>query len=164
MNSKRMTTNAFFIALTIVILYLNIILPISTISILTLASFIIPLTLIRNSIKDAILVYISSSIISFFLIPLNISLLYICFFGLYGIIKYFIEKLNKLYLEILLKLLFFNLMLILGFFILKSFFPINIIKISIWLFIILSEIVFLFFDYALTLLISFYLQKLHKKI
>lgn len=164
MNSKRMTTNAFFIALTIVILYLNLILPISTISILTLASFIIPITLIRNSIKDAILVYISSSIISFFLIPLNISLLYICFFGLYGIIKYFIEKLNKLYLEILLKLLFFNLMLILGFFILKSFFPINIIKISIWLFIILSEIVFLFFDYALTLLISFYLQKLHKKI
>lgn len=164
MNSKRMTTNAFFIALTIVILYLNIILPISTISILTLASFIIPLTLIRNSIKDAILVYISSSIISFFLIPLNISLMYICFFGIYGIIKYFIEKLNKLYLEILLKLLFFNFMLILGFLLLKSFFPVNIIKISIWLFIIISQIVFLFFDYALTLLISFYLQKLHKKI
>lgn len=164
MNSKRITTNAFFIALTIVILYLNIILPISTISILTLASFIIPITLIRNSIKDAILVYISSSIISFFLIPLNISLMYICFFGIYGIIKYFIEKLNKLYLEILLKLLFFNFMLILGFLLLKSFFPVNIIKISIWLFIILSEIVFLFFDYALTLLISFYLQKLHKKI
>ena len=164
MNSKRITTNAFFIALTIVILYLNIILPISTISILTLASFIIPITLIRNSIKDAILVYISSSIISFFLIPLNISLMYICFFGIYGIIKFFIEKLNKLYLEILLKLLFFNFMLILGFLLLKSFFPVNIIKISIWLFIILSEIVFLFFDYALTLLISFYLQKLHKKI
>ena len=164
MNSKRITTNAFFIALTIVILYLNIILPISTISILTLASFIIPITLIRNSIKDAILVYISSSIISFFLIPLNISLMYICFFGIYGIIKFFIEKLNKLYLEILLKLLFFNFMLILGFLLLKSFFPVNIIKISIWLFIILSEIVFLFFDYALTLLISFYIQKLHKKI
>ena len=164
MNSKRITTNAFFIALTIVILYLNIILPISTISILTLASFIIPITLIRNSIKDAILVYISSSIISFFLIPLNISLMYICFFGIYGIIKFFIEKLNTLYLEILLKLLFFNFILILGFLLLKSIFPINIIKISIWLFIILSEIVFLFFDYALTLLISFYLQKLHKKI
>lgn len=164
MNSKRITTNAFFIALTIVILYLNIILPISTISILTLASFIIPITLIRNSIKDAILVYISSSIISFFLIPLNISLMYICFFGIYGIIKFFIEKLNTLYLEILLKLLFFNFILILGFLLLKSIFPINIIKISIWLFIILSEIVFLFFDYALTLLISFYIQKLHKKI
>lgn len=164
MNSKRITTNAFLVALTIVILYLNFILPISTISILTLSSFIIPITLIRNSVKDAILVYISSSIISFFLIPLNISLMYIGFFGIYGLIKYFIEKLNKLYLEVFLKLLFFNFIFLLGFLFFKAFFPISIIKISIWLFIILSEIIFLVFDYALTLLISFYLEKLHKRI
>lgn len=163
MNSKRITTNAFLIALTIIILYLNLILPISTISILTLASFIIPITLIRNSIKDAFLVYISSSIISFFLLPLNIVLLYIGFFGIYGIVKYFIEKINNITLEIILKLAFFNFILIIGFLIFKSFLPINSIKIPIWLFIVLSQIIFLIFDYALTLLISFYLEKLHKK-
>lgn len=163
MNSKRIATNAFLIALTIIILYLNIILPISTISILTLSSAFIPIALIRNSIKDAFLVYISSSIISFFLLPLNIVLLYICFFGIYGIVKYFIEKINNITFEIILKLLFFNFILIIGFLILKSFLPINLIKIPIWLFIVLSQIIFLIFDYALTLLISFYLEKIHKK-
>lgn len=163
MNSKRIATNAFLIALTIIILYLNLILPISTISILTLASLIIPIALIRNSIKDAFLVYISSSIISFFLLPLNIVLLYICFFGIYGIVKYFIEKINNITLEIILKLAFFNFILIIGFLIFKSFLPINSIKIPIWLFIVLCQIIFLIFDYALTLLISFYIEKIHKK-
>lgn len=163
MNSKRIATNAFLIALTIIILYLNIILPISTISILTLSSAFIPIALIRNSIKDAFLVYISSSIISFFLLPLNIVLLYICFFGIYGIVKYFIEKINNITLEIILKLAFFNFILIIGFLIFKSFLPINSIKIPIWLFIVLCQIIFLIFDYALTLLISFYIEKIHKK-
>lgn len=163
MNSKRIATNAFLIALTIIILYLNLILPISTISILTLASLIIPIALIRNSIKDAFLVYISSSIISFFLLPLNIVLLYICFFGIYGIVKYFIEKINNIALEIILKLAFFNFILIIGFLIFKSFLPINLIKIPIWLFILLSQLIFLIYEYALTLLISFYIEKIHKK-
>lgn len=164
MNSKRIANNAFLITLTIIVLYLNIVLPISTISILTLSSVFIPIALIRNSIKDAFLVYVSSSIISFFLLPLNIVLLYICFFGVYGIIKYFIEKIHNITFEIILKLIFFNFALLIGFFLFKSFIPINLINIPIWLFIIIAQIVFLIFDYALTLLISFYLEKIHKNI
>ncbi|MGG7212443.1 hypothetical protein ACQPUY_02365 [Clostridium nigeriense] len=164
MKAKEITLSAALVALTIIILYLNLLLPISTISILTLASLLIPIALIRGSMKSAILVYVASSIIGFFTLPINIIMLYILFFGIYGIIKYYIEKINKISLEILLKIIFFNIIFFISFFIFKSFIAIEITKLPIWLFVIIAQIVFLVFDYALTLLISFYLEKIHKKI
>ena len=164
MKAKEITLSAVLTALTIVILYLNLILPISTISILTLASLLIPVALIRGSMKSAIFVYIASSIIGFFILPINIIILYILFFGIYGIVKFYIEKINKLPLEIFIKIIFFNIILFLSFFVFKSFIPVEITKLPIWLFLIIAQIVFLVFDYALTLLISFYLQRIHSKI
>lgn len=164
MKAKELTVSATLTALTIVILYLNLLLPISTISILTLASALIPVALIRGSIKSSILVYISSSIIGFFILPLNIILLYILFFGVYGIIKYFIEKINKLPIEIILKIIFFNIILVLSIFVFNSFVAIEITKLPIYLLFIVAQPVFLIYDYALSLLISFYLDRIHKRI
>ncbi|TGY43649.1 hypothetical protein E5347_02215 [Clostridium sartagoforme] len=164
MKAKELTVSAVLTALTIVILYLNLLLPISTISILTLASALIPVALIRGSIKSSILVYISSSIIGFFILPLNIILLYILFFGVYGIIKYFIEKINKLPIEIILKIIFFNIILVLSIFVFNSFVAIEITKLPIYLLFIVAQPVFLIYDYALSLLISFYLDRIHKRI
>lgn len=164
MKAKEITLSAVLTALTIVILYLNLLLPISTISILTLASLLIPIALIRGSMKSAIFVYVASSIIGFFILPINIIILYILFFGIYGIVKFYIEKINKLPLEIFIKIVFFNLILFLSFFVFKAFIPIEITKLPIGLFLIIAQIVFLVFDYALTLLISFYLQRIHTKL
>ncbi|MBD7915441.1 hypothetical protein H9660_09810 [Clostridium sp. Sa3CUN1] len=164
MKAKEITLSALLTALTIIILYLNLLLPISTISILTLASLLIPIALIRGSMKSAILVYISSSIIGLFLLPINIIILYILFFGIYGLVKYFIEKFNNMPLEILLKIIFFNIILFISFFVFKSFIAIEITKLPIGIFWIIAQIVFLVFDYALSLLITFYIEKIHKKI
>ncbi|EOR20852.1 hypothetical protein A500_15255 [Clostridium sartagoforme AAU1] len=109
MKIRDITVSAILIALTIIILYLNLLLPISTLSILTLASLLVPIALIKSSIKSAFSVYIISSIIGFFILPINIISLYASFFGIYGIIKYYIEKINKFYLEIILKLIFLTL-------------------------------------------------------
>lgn len=164
MKAKEITLSAVLTALTIIVLYLNLLLPISTLSILTLASLLIPIALIRGSMKSAIFVYIASSIIGFFILPINIIVLYILFFGIYGIVKFYIEKINKLPLEIFIKILFFNLMLFLSFFIFKAFIAIEITKLPIWMFFIIAQFAFLVFDYALTLLISFYLQRIHTKL
>lgn len=164
MKAKELTVSAALTALTIVILYLNLLLPISTISILTLASALIPVALIRGSIKSSVLVYISSSIIGFFMLPINITLLYVLFFGIYGIIKYFIEKINKLPIEIILKIIFFNIILSLSIFVFNSFVEIEITKLPMTLLFIVAQPVFLIYDYALSLLISFYLDRIHKRI
>ena len=164
MKSKYIAESGLLIALTLVILYATSIIPISTLSILTVASCLIPVSIIRTSIKNAILVYIASSILSFFLVKTNIALYYTLFFGVYGIIKYLIEKTKNIPLELLLKLIAFNILLGVIYLITKSFLDISSPNFSLWMLWLAAQIVFLVYDYALTLAISFFLKRFNKHI
>lgn len=168
------------VALTSVILYSTSLIPISTIAILTVASAIIPVCIIRSDVKTATFVYFASSLLAFFLVPINISIMYILFFGIYGIIKYYIERINKITLENILKLIFFNIVFIIGFIIMQTVLGVNIIAglqevvgrfiessvnvISIIILWVVAQPVFLAYDYAMTLIISFYVDRIHKNI
>ncbi|MBU5455185.1 hypothetical protein [Caproiciproducens sp. MSJ-32] len=164
MKAKELTLNAILIALTIIILFLNNIMPISTFTFLTIASLLIPIAIIRASVMSAFLVYISSSILGFLLLPKNIVILYFIFFGIYGIIKYYLEKINKYYLELILKLIFFNIILFISFFFLSQFINVNQNKMPQYLLFLIAQAAFLIYDYALTVLISWYLSQIHKRI
>jgi hypothetical protein len=164
MKSKYIAESGLLVALTIVILFATSILPISTLSILTVASCLIPISIIRTSIKNALLVYIASSILSFFLVPTNIAIYYTLFFGIYGIIKYFIEKFKNIFIELIIKLIAFNLLLGIAYLITKSFLGIIYPESSFWILWIIAQGAFLFYDYALTLAISFFLNRFHKHI
>ena len=164
MKSRYIVESGLLVALTLVILYATSIIPISTLSILTAASCLIPVSIIRTSIKNTILVYIASSTLGFFLVPTNIALYYTLFFGVYGIIKYIIEKVKNIPLELLLKLVAFNMLLGLIHLITKSFLDISLPKLSLWILWLLGQIVFLIYDYALTLAISLFIRKFNKHI
>ena len=180
MKARDIALGGILVALTATVLYATSILPISTLAILTIASAIIPICIIRSNIQTSIFVYISSSLISFFLVPINISFLYFIFFGVYGIIKYFIEKIRKEKLEIMLKIIFFNIVFIIGFIIMQNVLGVNIIAglevlmskffndsartialIILW---IVAQPVFLIYDYAMTMIITFYMERIHKNI
>ena len=179
MKAKNIALGGILVALTTIVLYLAAFLPISTLAILTIASAIIPICIIRSDVQTSIFVYIASSLIAFFLVPINISLLYFIFFGVFGIIKFFIERLRKEKLEILLKLVFFNIAFIIGFLIMQNILGINVItgletivsrlfdtstkaiaSIILW---IIAQPVFLIYDYAMTMIITFYMERIHKK-
>ena len=163
MKSKYIAESGLLVALTVVVLYATSLFSISTLSLLTIASCLIPISIIRTSIKNTILVYIASSILSFILIPkINIAIYYTLFFGIYGIVKYFIEKARSMILEILLKLISFNILLGITYLITKSFLNVIYPSISLWLLWIASQVVFLIYDYALTLAISFFLRRFNK--
>lgn len=151
------------VALSITILYLAAIIPISTIAIMTIASCLIPITIIRADVKTAFFVYIASTIIAFFLVPIIFVIYYAFFFGFYGIIKYYIEKIKKMIIEIILKLVFFDLILVILLLILNL--PlINISSnIPFVALIIGSQVGFILYDYSVTLIITSYLEKAHKK-
>lgn len=161
MKGKNIAFGGVLIALTLATLYLANLIPINTLALLTIASCYIPIAIINCDFKTGILIYISSSALSFFIIPINISIMYGLFFGLYGMIKYFIEKLNNLPLELFIKFIFINLSLILIMFLFKSSLG---YEISSLLFLFLLNIAFFVFDYALTLIITFYLSKIHPKL
>ena len=162
MKSKHIAESGILIALTLVVLYATSLLPISTLSVLTISSCLIPICIIRTNIKNAFLVYASSSILSLMIVPINISIAYIFFFGIYGIIKYYIEKIHKLPYEILLKLLIFNILLLIIYFIISRFIGNFVLPYSLYIIFILAQIIFLFYDYALTLIITIYFNKIHK--
>lgn len=164
MKSKHIAESGLLVGLTVVVLYAASILPISTLSILTVASCLIPISIIRTSIKNTILVYIASSILSLFLVPTDIALYYALFFGVYGIIKYFIEKVRKLPLELLLKLIAFNVLLGVTYLIAKNFLGILSPEFPLYILWLAAQIIFLVYDYALTLIISFFLNRFHKHI
>lgn len=178
MKSKEITLGGIMVALTSIILYLTSLIPINTLTILTVASAIIPICIIRSDVKTAIFVYIASALIAFFIVPINISMLYAIFFGIYGIIKFFAER-NRSKFEALYKIGFFNIAFIVGFILFQNVLGINILKgveeilsrfingdiklITFALFLIVANLAFLVFDYALTLIISFYMERIHKK-
>ena len=163
LKAKDLALGGILTSLTIIVLFINILIPINTFAILTISSCFVPIAIIRSNVRVGIFVYIASSIIGFFLVPLDIMIPYILYFGIYGLVKFYIEKLRNIPLEILLKLSFSNIMLILGYILFTKFIaPIN-LNIPIWILIILAQIAFLIFDYALTLIITFYISKFHNK-
>lgn len=179
MKAKEITLGGVLIALSLLILYSASILHVSTISILTLSSAIVPICIIRSDIKTATLVFVATSIISFYIIPINIWLLYILIFGGYGIVKYLIERMRKEFLENIFKFIYSNIIFILSIMLAKILLDTDVfvvfsniigkyIKINgpfipvIGLYI-FWQVVFFLFDYALTLIITFYMERLHKK-
>lgn len=163
LKAKDLALGGILTALTIVTLFISILIPINTFAILTISSCFVPIAIMRSNVKIGILVYLASSIIGFFLVPLDIMIPFILYFGIYGLVKFYIEKLRNMPLEIVLKLVFSNIMLFIGYILFTKFIsPIN-IDFPIWLLIILAQIAFIIFDYALTLIITFYISKFHNK-
>ena len=160
MKSNKLAIGGISVALSLVILYLTNVIPINTIAILTIASSIIPITIIKTDIKTSIMVYIVTSFCSFMFLPITYSIMYVSILGVYGIIKSFIERLHNALLEIILKLLYFNIILTIVYFALPSI--LGNIEISLLLLFICANIAFLIYDYTLTIIISYFLSKFNK--
>ncbi|NFN75219.1 hypothetical protein FDC39_20030, partial [Clostridium sporogenes] len=114
LKSSNIAKGGIFTAISFLLIYLSTILPVNKLSLLATASAIIPIAIISTNVKNGFLVYLSTSILCSIVVGISRSsvIFYIIFFGLYGIIKYYIENFNKLYIEIILKFLFFNICLI----------------------------------------------------
>lgn len=164
MKTKQLTLGGILVALTLIFLYIGSILPTNRLTFLTLASCLIPIAIISISPKASLLIYFGSFLLGVLILPKSIIILYGLFFGFYGIIKNIIEKKNNLPLEILFKLTFLNISLILIYFLGSLILGDILNTIPIWLFWIISQVAFLIYDYALTLIISFYVKNLAKHI
>lgn len=164
-TSKRVARGGILVALGVVLNYISTVSPTSKIYILGVASSLIPLSVILTDIKVSFLVYISTSVISLLLLgPKGSVFAYIIFFGIYGFVKYYIEKLRNIPLEVILKLIFFNISFGVIYFLYKLFLS-KLLKINLPLYqvAIMLQFVFIIFDYALTLFIS-YARKLLKNL
>lgn len=157
MKTAYLTRGSILTAIGLIFIYLSTLAPTNKLFLLIISSSLIPMAIISCNIKVGIITYISTSLLSLFIVGIKGSVyLYIIFFGLYGIIKLYIEKLQKMALELILKFSFLNFSLLISFFVYKNFFPnIDLTKffIPIPILILGMQVIFLLYDYALTLLI-----------
>lgn len=167
-NSNRtqyIAKGGLFTAVGIILVYISGIIPINKTCLLAAASFIIPLSIITTNVRNTLAVYVATSLLSLLLCGIKMTVLaYILFFGLYGIVKFYIEKIQKIIVEIILKLAFLNICTVILLLIYRLFFPgIFNFRFSMHWIILGLQIVFLLYDYLLTLIINFINKRLYRK-
>lgn len=157
--SKKIAYTGILLALNIILLLLSNIIPINTVFFMGLASFLISIVIMEYGFKLGILFYIASSVLSFLVLSNKAQwLIYIFTFGIYGLIKYLVEKDRPFYIDILLKLVYANLSILSLYFMIKGiiYIPINIFTILVF------QFAFLIYDHVYTLFIDYYEQRIRK--
>lgn len=165
-NTLFMAKGGIITAIGVILIYLSTIIPGNKLFLLSIASCLIPIAVISTSLKNSFIIYFSTLILAFLMSGLTTSVIaYAIFFGIYGIIKYYIEKIRKLPIEVFLKLIFFNICFFIFYNILILFTSSSLnLKLPIYIFIIGGELIFLFYDYFLTVIILFIDKRLIKNL
>lgn len=157
--SKKITYSGILLGLNILLLLISNLISINTMFFMGLASLIISVIVMEYGVNTGVVFYIASIILSFIVMPNKSQwLLYTLTFGIYGLVKYFIEKGRPIYIEVILKLIFANLVAVILYLILKNIviIPINIITIIVY------QVAFLIYDYVYSLFIEYYNEKIKR--
>ena len=161
LNTRKIALNGILGALAVVCLLLATIMPTNRLSFYVLSSFFIAVAIIESGSKAGWLFYLATSLLSFIIVPDKLGLVpYVIFFGMYGLIKYYIEKLNKIVIEYVLKFVYFNICAGIAFIAVSELFGYGMTtKLPWWLLVIALEIVFFIYDFVYTLFINYYRAK-----
>lgn len=157
--SRKIAYSGILLSLNIILLLLVNIIPINTLFLLGLASLPIAIIIMEYGPKAGVIFYIGSVLLSFMIMANKAQwILYIFTFGIYGLVKYIIEKDRSFIQEYILKFLAANILIIFAYMILKQFvyIPINIFTIVIF------EIAFIVYDFVYSQFIDFYNDKLRR--
>ncbi len=182
--NKKLAYGGILVAVSVVLLYIAMLAPTGRLFLLALSSLPMAVLLLEFDLRTSLICYASTSLL-FLIVSGNVRgvFAFILFFGIYPIVKSYIETgVRKIFMEYLLKLVFFNIVLIVLVFIysalglplveiINSFkIPVSYINISaelrnsvliiiVWF---IAQIVFLIYDYAYSLMIRYYMDKIRK--
>jgi len=143
-------------ALSIIFLFFASVVPKGNSLFYILSSVCIMIIVWQNSIKLGFLTYVVVSLLSLIIVPNKfVAVLYTLIFGLYPLFKAICERGFPVYIELGLKLLFFNIALIILYFVFKIIMKeLPHFKFGIALTIASSEVIFVLYDYLLTLILQ----------
>lgn len=164
LDTKKIATGGVLLALSIATLFGATFIPGIELTLYALSSVYVAVIILEFTPGAGWLFYFASVMLAFVLVPNKGGLIpYTIFFGIYAMIKYYIENFDKISqpVEIILKLAFFNLMLFLGFQFFGKVFTgaISIPELALPIILAGAQVFFLAYDYMLTLLIGFYLKR-----
>ncbi|HBH1337908.1 TPA: hypothetical protein SOK46_002020 [Clostridioides difficile] len=157
--SIKVAYGGVLLALNVILLTLTNIIPVNTLFIMGLASLLVSIVIMEWGFKSGIAFYIGSIVLGFIVMTSKSQwIVYSLTFGIYGIVKYLIEKDRSIYIEYFMKLVFANIMILILYFLLRTivYIPINIFIIGSF------EIAFIVYDYVYSSFIGYYNNRLRK--
>jgi hypothetical protein len=162
---KRITLSGILLAFTVISVFLAATLPTSKLSLYALSSLFAAIIIIEFGTRAGWVFYLASAILSALLVPRLEVIPFIVFFGVYGLIKLYIERIHSRVIEYVLKLIYFNICLVLGLFFLKEIVLGGVsITAPVYIVAAILELVFLLYDYIYTLFIRFYGTQLKQRL
>ncbi|HBF0496279.1 TPA: hypothetical protein KNN51_003184 [Clostridioides difficile] len=157
--SIKVAYGGVLLALNVILLTLTNIIPVNTLFIMGLASLLVSIVIMEWGFKSGIAFCIGSIVLGFIVMASKSQwIVYSLTFGIYGIVKYLIEKDRSIYIEYFMKLVFANIMILILYFLLRTivYIPINIFIIGSF------EIAFIVYDYVYSSFIGYYNNRLRK--
>ena len=162
-SASRVALGGVFAALSLLLLYLAAMMPSGRMGMVAVAGLVPAAAVVSGGLACGFLCYGAAGILGLLLLPdKGCALLYVILFGLYPLVKYAIEHLRKLVPELLLKLVFFNLVLsVLLFGFSALLFPLlpAVLQSTLPLYL-AGNVVFLIYDYGFSKLITYYAQRM----
>ncbi|MDO4518085.1 MAG: hypothetical protein Q4B78_02625, partial [Bacillota bacterium] len=155
----RIAFGGICLGLALVALFLASFVPGIQLTLLAIASLFTAVMIIEIGIPNGVLLFIGASLLGFLIIPNKAVLIpYVLCFGYYPICKYYIEKINKGSLQMLVKVVYFAFVCSIAVIGLQSVLAvgIKIPDLSMWLTILGGLVMLVIYDYILSLLISYY--------
>lgn len=144
--------------------------PYLTYAVPAVTGLLIMAVVIEAGYKWAFGAYIAAAVLVFLFAEPEGKLLYICFFGYYPILKAVFDKRKSRVAEWLLKLAVFNLAIIAVYYVLAGLFGVSTAefgefgKYSEYIFLLLGNIVFVFYDIAVSRMAAVYMNILHPRV
>lgn len=174
MGSKRYSAGAgrvalvgVLTALSIVVLYLAAITPTGQLGVVAIAGLMPAAAVVSANLPAGVFCYAATGILGLIVVPgVGNAALYLVFFGLYPLVKCVIERLRKLPVEWVCKLVFFNLALTACWFFLRAallsglpaYFE------QLWVLYLTGNVVFVIYDFGFSKLIALYAARIDKAV
>ena len=168
-NTGKIALCGVMSALSMAIMLLSY-LPITEYAVPAMAGIVFIILVIETDYKWAFLSFAAASVLVILFAAQEAKIMFLAFFGYYPILKGIIEKLKKIALEIVIKVLIFNVAVVSAYSLLVIVLKIPIDDMGIlgkygilvlWVF---GNLTFLIYDFALTQIVTIYLKTLHPKL
>lgn len=166
-SGKIIALGGVLLALSLISLYIASFVPGLEMTFYAISSVFIPIMMIESKAKGGWVLYIACSIMSLLILPNKVAAVpYIFFFGIYGILKCYIEKIKNPIMQLILKFSIFTVIVIVGynFFYSLLFGVITLRDFSPLILLLISEVFFLFYDIILTGVINYYYRRFYGRI
>lgn len=165
-KTSKIALGGICLALTVIFLFAGSIVPGIELTLFAVSSLFTAVMIMETGIGGGIMLYIAAVVLAFVLLPNKLALIpYTFFFGYYGILKFYLEKLHSASAQLVLKAAFFAAVLSVGLLGFKKLLlgSIHLPDYPVGLLIAGGIIMLLVYDYIYTLLINFYLKRIMGK-